>query len=40
MKLTDIKGIGPKTGALFAKLHIETAEDLISYYPVHYDEYL
>ena len=40
MKISMIKGIGPKTEALFAKLHIETVEDLISYYPVHYDEYL
>ena len=40
MKLTEIKGIGPRTEALFEKLHIMTAEDLISYYPLHYDEYL
>ena len=39
MKLTDIRGIGPKTEQLFNRLGIFTAEDLIRYYPVSYDEY-
>ena len=39
MKLTDIKGIGPKTEELFHKIGVETAEDLIHYYPVGYDAY-
>ena len=37
MKLTDIKGIGPKTEKLYEKLGITSAEDLIHYYPVSYD---
>ena len=39
MELRDIKGIGPKTEALFHKLGITTPEELIRYYPVGYDEY-
>lgn len=39
MKLTDIRGIGPKTEQLFNRLGIFTVEDLIRYYPVSYDEY-
>lgn len=35
--LTDLKGVGEKTAALFMKLHIQTAEDLLHYYPVAYD---
>ena len=30
MKLTDIKGIGPKTEELFHKIGVETAEDLMT----------
>jgi len=40
MELTGIKGIGEKTEGLFNKLDIQTAEDLVRYYPVHYEEYL
>ncbi len=36
-KLTELKGIGPKTESLFAKLGITSQEDLLRYYPVHYD---
>ncbi len=39
MKVTDLKGIGPKTAALFEKLGLFNAEDLLSYYPLHYDFY-
>lgn len=39
MKLTELKGIGPKTEALFFKLGVRTAEDLLHYYPVGYDAY-
>ena len=39
MKLTDIKGIGPKTEELFRRIGVETPEDLIHYYPVGYDAY-
>lgn len=30
--ITEIKGVGVKTTALFSKLHIETIKDLISYF--------
>ncbi len=39
MKLTDIKGIGPKTEMLFQKIGVYTPEDLIRYYPIHYDKF-
>lgn len=39
MLITDIKGIGSKTGALFHKIGIENAEDLLTYYPRGYDSY-
>ena len=39
MKLTDLKGIGPKTAALFEKLGLFSAEELLAYYPLHYDFY-
>ncbi len=39
MKLTDIKGIGPKTEALFQKLGVSTQESLLRYYPIGYDSY-
>ncbi|MDO4478342.1 MAG: ATP-dependent DNA helicase RecG [Lachnospiraceae bacterium] len=38
-ELTKLKGIGPKTAALFDKLGIRSCEDLIGTYPVHYDAY-
>ena len=37
MKITAFKGIGEKTAGLFHKLHIETAEDLIHFYPRDYE---
>ncbi len=39
MKLTDLKGVGPKTEELFHKVGVFTPADLIRYYPVHYDQY-
>ena len=40
MRLQELKGIGPKTEKLFQKVGVRSAEDLIRYYPVNYDEYL
>lgn len=37
MKVTELKGIGPKTAGLFEKLGLFDAEDLLRYYPLHYD---
>ena len=37
MKLTDIKGIGPKSLALLNKLGIMTIDDLLTYYPMRYE---
>lgn len=39
MKLTEIKGIGPKTEELFCKIGVDTVEDLVRYYPIHYDQF-
>lgn len=39
MKLTDLKGVGPKTEELFQKIGIFTPEDLIHDYPIHYDQF-
>lgn len=39
MKLSDIKGIGPKRLELFAQLHIETPDDLLRFYPREYLDY-
>lgn len=39
MKLTEIKGIGPKTEALFEKVGINSVEDLIRDYPAGYDAF-
>ncbi len=39
MKLTELNGIGPKTESLFHKLGVCSCEDLLSFYPIHYDEY-
>lgn len=39
MELTKLKGIGPKTAELFARLGITTCEELIHSYPIHYDAY-
>lgn len=40
-KVDTIKGIGPKTTNLFAKLHIFTMKDLLNFYPrtyLHYED--
>ncbi|MCD7885259.1 MAG: ATP-dependent DNA helicase RecG [Lachnospiraceae bacterium] len=37
--IDSIRGIGPKTKQLFLKLGIETAGDLLSYFPRSYDQY-
>ncbi|MCR4896935.1 MAG: ATP-dependent DNA helicase RecG [Lachnospiraceae bacterium] len=39
MAITDLKGIGAKTAALFSKLGIQTIRDLIVYYPRTYLTY-
>ena len=39
MQLKDIKGIGPKTELLFNRLGIFSADELIRYYPISYEEY-
>lgn len=40
MQLTEIPGVGPKTAALFEKVGVKSCEDLLRYYPIHYDAYL
>ena len=37
MKITAFKGIGDKTAGLFHKLYIDTAEELVHYYPRGYE---
>ena len=37
--IITIKGIGKKTKMLFEKLGVETAEDLVTYYPRDYIKY-
>ncbi len=37
MEITRLKGIGDKTARLFYKLHIETTDDLVGYYPRDYE---
>ena len=37
--LSKMRGIGPKTAALLAKLGLETVEDLLTHYPRHYIDY-
>ncbi|MDO4619567.1 MAG: ATP-dependent DNA helicase RecG [Lachnospiraceae bacterium] len=39
MKLTEIRGIGPKTEELFARIGVYSTDDLIHYYPLCYDEF-
>lgn len=39
MDIRSLKGVGDKTAALFEKLHIFTAEDLIRYYPRDYEQF-
>ena len=36
MELTELKGIGPKTEKLFQRLGVQTAEDLVYYFPHTY----
>lgn len=37
--LVQLKGVGEKTAKLFAKLHIDTVEDLLCYYPRDYETF-
>ena len=37
--ITELKGIGKKTGDLFRRLGVNTVEDLLHYYPRGYDVY-
>lgn len=37
--IQQLKGIGDKTAKLFQKLHIETVEDLLSYFPRDYETF-
>lgn len=37
--IQQIKGVGEKTAKLFAKLHIETVEELLQYYPRDYETF-
>lgn len=37
--LRELKGVGEKTEKLFAKIGINTVEDLLHYYPRNYDSY-
>ncbi|MCR5654910.1 MAG: ATP-dependent DNA helicase RecG [Lachnospiraceae bacterium] len=37
--ISELKGIGEKSGALFHKLHIDTIEDLLRYFPRAYESY-
>ena len=39
MRLSELKGIGPKTEELFSKLGIDSVRALTEYYPIHYDEF-
>ncbi|MEG0108680.1 MAG: ATP-dependent DNA helicase RecG, partial [Lachnospiraceae bacterium] len=38
-KLSELKGVGPKTEALFHKLGLNTIDDLMHFYPRNYDVY-
>ena len=37
--VTEIKGIGEKTAALFHRMGIHTVEELLSYYPRTYERF-
>ena len=39
MDIRTLKGVGEKTAALFKKLHVYTAEELVSYYPRDYEQF-
>ena len=36
--IRDIKGIGPRKEALFARLHLMTVTDLLQYFPRDYED--
>ena len=36
--IRDIKGIGPRKEALFARLHLTTVTDLLQYFPRDYED--
>lgn len=37
--IKNLKGVGEKTAALFEKLHVYTAEELVFYYPRDYEQF-
>lgn len=39
MDIKTLKGVGEKTAALFEKLHVYTAEELVFYYPRDYEQF-
>ena len=39
MDIRTLKGVGEKTAALFEKLHVYTAEELVFYYPRDYEQF-
>ncbi len=39
MDIRNLKGVGEKTAALFEKLHVDTTEKLVSYYPRDYEQF-
>lgn len=39
MDIRTLKGVGEKTAALFEKLHVYTAEELVAYYPRDYEQF-
>lgn len=39
MDIRSLKGVGEKTAGLFAKLYINTAQDLVRYYPRGYEQF-
>lgn len=39
MDIRTLKGVGEKTAALFEKLHVYTAEELVSYFPRDYEQF-
>lgn len=40
MEITALKGVGQKTAGLFQKLHINTVEELVYYFPRDYETFL
>ena len=39
MQITELKGIGDKTAALFNRLDVYTVDDLVGLFPRDYDVY-